>query len=511
MVGVKKIQTEEIIRATGGQHLSGTGGAMASSVSTDTRTLAHDAAFFALSGEHFDAHNFLDQAAPTASMLIVSKPECVPSDFNGDVIAVPDTLTAYQDLAAWYCGRIGPKVIAVTGSVGKTSLKDMIVAGCAPYRKTAGSLGNHNNHIGVPETILSMDTGTEILVLEMGMNHAGEIHRLAEIGRPDIAAISNIGIAHQEHFDKADGIFRAKMEIVDFFKPEGCLIINGDDPNLAALKEMDGYTGRLFSAGSDRHCDYRVVDFRLNPKGESAFSIHHGALSQDFRLPFCGIYYGVTTAIAVAVLAEIGIDMAQAAEALKHMARTPHRLEMIRRPEYTLIDDSYNASPDSMIAALESLAAVSGKRRIAVLAGMNELGKDSENLHRATGLAVAHANIDLLVAVGDKAMAIADGALAQMDANRVVRCASNGAAIEFLRSQIKSGDTILVKGSRTMRTEEIIWALTDDNISAASGVGECSAPGAAERFASGVGECPAPKDENHSAPGSGQCGGKGRS
>jgi UDP-N-acetylmuramoyl-tripeptide--D-alanyl-D-alanine ligase len=151
--------------------------------------------------------------------------------------------------------------------------------------------------------------------------------------------------------------------------------------------------------------------------------------------------------------------MAQVAEALKQMARTPHRLEIIRQAGYTVLDDSYNASPDSMLAALDSLVSITGKRRIAVLAGMNELGEDSEMLHRATGIAVAHANIDLLVAVGDKAAAIADGALEAMDVGRVVRCPSNAAATEFLRSQIEEGDVLLVKGSRTMQTEQIVFAL----------------------------------------------------
>jgi UDP-N-acetylmuramoyl-tripeptide--D-alanyl-D-alanine ligase len=453
---LKELTIKETIRAVDGRLLAGRETDTYKGVSTDSRTAFGDDLFFAIEGERFDAHDFLSQAAGNGcNALVVSRGDAVPKDFGGAVIEVSDTLRAYQDLAAYYRNLIGPATIGVTGSVGKTSIKDMLAFVCGAARRTVRSEKNYNNHIGVPRTIFEMEEDTEALILEMGMNHSGEIRRLAEIGRPDIAIISNIGVIHREHFDSDDGIFNAKMEITSLFGKDNVLVVNGDDPYLKRVREMPNRPYRLVTVGTDESCDFRVEDPQYTGDSEISFRITRGRESQRFILPVAGLYNGVNAGLAVAALRELGIGMGESSEIMRTMARTAHRLQLLECEGIKVIDDTYNAGPDSMRSGVEYLMAVSGDRKIAVLAGMNELGDRSSALHEDLGCFVAASGIDLLVTVGEKARDIAEGA--RMDEHR--HFADNAAAAAFLIEQKQNGDVYLVKGSRSMRMEEIVDAL----------------------------------------------------
>ncbi|MDR1069069.1 MAG: UDP-N-acetylmuramoyl-tripeptide--D-alanyl-D-alanine ligase, partial [Clostridiales Family XIII bacterium] len=406
-----KLTAEEISLAVAGRIIRGSGAETAAGASTDTRSVRAGSLFFALKGEYFDAHDFLaDVPDDMCRIIVVSRPETVPAGFSGAVIAVDDTLVAYQDLAAYVRMRMSPKVIGVTGSVGKTSLKDMIARICSEKFKTISTDMNYNNEIGVPMTILSMPEGTEVLVLEMGMDHAGEIERLARIARPDVAVIGNIGLSHRENFGSDDGIYLAKMEITTFLHEGNALVVNGDDEYLRQVADLPGITYAVVTAGTGAVCDFVAKDIAYVSERELGFRIEHGGESARFSIPAAGKYNGVTAALASAAVSELGVTLEQSAEALRTLKRTPHRLDLITANGVKVIDDVYNASPSSMASGIEYLMAVSGERKIAVLAGMNELGDDSRGHHRDTGKQAARAGVDMVVTVGEKARDIADGA-----------------------------------------------------------------------------------------------------
>ena len=480
-------------------------------VSTDTRTLLEGEAFFALKGENHDAHDHLGEAAGKgAALLVVSDASKAPEGFAGAVMVVKDTLRAYQDLASYYLRRMDPFVVAVTGSVGKTTLKDMIACILAEYARVHRTEGNLNNQIGLPRTILSADEGTEVLVVEMGMERAGEIERLADIARPHVCAITNIGVSHRENFSADDGILKAKYEIAAFLGKGDALVIG--PAGSAGLEELaeagsleKGYkllrVAEKGSAGEASAC-FVVSPVRVDETDAavSLFEIEksgrNGAVA--FSVPMAGTYAGMSAAMAAAACSRAGVSLADAARALKKLARTPHRLEPVRAGGVLVIDDTYNASPDSAKSGLEYLKNVPAKRRLAVLADMNELGAGSEALHRETGAAAVRAGADCVYAFGDKARQIAEGAGGAAEAARAPgtekasapgtekapapgteKAPSPGTEkapvagvfwfgpeqraelIERLRGELREGDAVYVKGSRAMKMEEIVQALTE--------------------------------------------------
>ncbi|MDR2163514.1 MAG: UDP-N-acetylmuramoyl-tripeptide--D-alanyl-D-alanine ligase [Clostridiales Family XIII bacterium] len=459
---MRKISIEEITKNTEGRILRGTPGAEVSGVSTDTREIVRGDAFFALTGKRHDAHDFLgDAVAAGSTALIVERGETVPVDYDGAIILVSDTLAAYQNLASWYRQTVGPAVIAVTGSVGKTTLKDMIATAASARYRTLATEKNYNNHVGVPKTIFRMSGDTELLVLEMGMNHAGEIRLLTEIARPDAAVITNIGVSHRENFDSDNGILHAKLEVASLFGIENALFVNGDDTALRSHAERDDLPYDVVTAGESEGCDYRITHPEYTGEAEIGFGLQYGReATVQFRIPAAGRYVGVSAALAVAVLSRFGISSSEVAERLKEFERTGHRLNLMVSGGLRIIDDTYNASPDSMRSAIDYLSSFGGYRKIAVLAGMNELGEDSETLHYGVGEYAASTGVDILAAVGEKAATIADGFSAgSQGKSSVEKCVDNDDAISALLSIVKEGDVVLVKGSRAYGTEGIVSAL----------------------------------------------------
>jgi UDP-N-acetylmuramoyl-tripeptide--D-alanyl-D-alanine ligase len=420
--------------------------------------------FFALVGEKHDAHDHLAEvAAKGASKMVVSDASKVPADFLGEVVVVEDTLRAYQEEASAWLRKVDPFVVAVTGSVGKTTLKDMVACILRGAMKTHATHGNFNNQVGVPKTILDMPPGTEALVLEMGMEWPGEIRRLCEIARPDACAITNIGVSHREHFDSDDGIRLAKFEIASFLGPSGALVIDpANDAGLLALAEQgaaqQGYALLTVGGGGD----YAVSDVRYSSGGLLSCEIcdkrfsepGEGGECERFALPVAGAYAAVSAAMAAALCSRAGISLAQASAALKGLEVTAHRLQPRKGSGILVIDDTYNASPDSMRSGLEYLRVVPGGRKIAVLADMNELGENSERLHFESGRLAAALGLDAVYTYGGKAAKIAEGADAQDG-----WFSEKGALVARLLAGREEGDVYYIKGSRSMRMEEVVEAL----------------------------------------------------
>jgi len=471
----------EIVKATNGVPAGAVDadtGRTIAGVSTDTRTLAAGQAFFALVGENHDAHDHLDEAASKgAALLVISDPGSVPAGFERTVLVVEDTLRAYQDLAAYYRKKVDPFVIAVTGSVGKTTAKDMIGCILSEYSRVYYTQGNLNNHIGLPRTILEMEEDTEILALEMGMSFKGEIERLCEIALPDVSVITNIGMSHRENFDSDDGILKAKFEITAFLGEGGTLVIDsGGNAELEKIALGDsrakGYDLiRVASEGTDAAgtAEYVVSKTRISEDdvGVTLFDIREAADGETvpFEIPAPGAYVGVSAALASAAAARTRVKLADSAKALKNLKRTAHRLDPIKAGGVLVIDDTYNASPDSVRSGLEYLKNVSAQKRVAILADMNELGSDSEAMHRDAGAAAVLMGADGIYAYGEKAGWIADGAEEAARGKPLPKIGyyrpdEKEKLIQDLREEIAAGSAIYIKGSRTMKMEEVVDALT---------------------------------------------------
>jgi len=463
------IASDKIIDIVGGKLLkAGDASALLTGVSTDTRSLESGDVFFALSGEKFDAHDFLDIAADRgAGALIVSNPsaaERIISSLSGPLILVDDTLKALQDLAAYYKKTIAPYTIGVTGSVGKSGLKEMIncvITGAG--LRAASTAGNFNSQIGLPLSILYMPEDTEVLTLEMGMSHSGEIAKLAGIARPEAAVITNVGISHRENFKDDDGIFRAKMEIASYFGENETLVINADDAKLSTLL-FGSSAYRIISCGKGKDCEYRIGHAEYDNDGRLCFSLRHSGEDVEFVIPQGGCHLAYSAALAAAVVAKLGISPEQTAEYLRKYEGMPHRLQLFREDMFCVVDDTYNACPDSMKTALDYLMSLrsdeEGGRSIAVLAGMNELGDDSRELHRMTGEYASLVGVDILIAVGDKAGDIYNGFIPRGEGKDKIPVKTNEEATDLLKGLIREGDRILVKGSRSYATEEIVARIT---------------------------------------------------
>jgi UDP-N-acetylmuramoyl-tripeptide--D-alanyl-D-alanine ligase len=295
------------------------------------------------------------------------------------------------------------------------------------------------------------------------MNHADEIRLLTGIARPDAAVITNIGVSHRENFSSDDGILHAKLEIASYFGVENALFVNGDDPALRTHAERTDIAYDVVTAGESEGCYYRITHPEYTGEEEIGFGLQYGREATiQFRIPAAGLYNGISAALTVATLSRFGISAPDVAERLSQLKRTEHRLKLITGAGFRIIDDTYNASPDSMRSAIDYLVSFTGGRRIAVFAGMNELGDRSVELHGDVGKYAFEAGVDILAAVGEKAFAIADGfSVASGGKGTVKTYADNDEAIKGLGASARDGDTVLVKGSRTFRTEEIVEALAE--------------------------------------------------
>jgi len=439
-------------------------------VSTDSRTVQAGNVFVALRGERFDGHSFLDDAVRRgAACVLVSDTACLGATrlaANGadpGVIGVADTEKALQDLAAAHRRGFQGSVVAVTGSNGKTTVKEMTASVLQCWLSTHKTSGNLNNHIGVPLAVLSLDLLKRVLVLELGMNHLGEISRLCEIARPDVGVITNIGQAHLGGLGSVEAIQQAKGELTASLPSTGVAIVNADDPRTLALGRQSA--ARLLTFGQSQDADVRGwVRENLGLGGTRCCIVVDGR-RHDVRLRVPGTHQIMNALAAAAVGITLDVPVERIVWALQRHRGVRGRLAVRRgREDVWLIDDTYNANPQSMQEALRFLAGVPGAgRRIAVLGDMFELGETGPALHQEIGFAVSNAGIHTLIALGASARYIAHGARqAGMECRRIHHAQSQQEVLDALDEIAQPRDVILFKGSRGMAMERLVEALADD-------------------------------------------------
>ena len=440
---------------SGARLLSGDPMAMAGRVCTDTRQITPGCLFVALRGEHFDAHDFVDQAATGgAAVVLVSRPVAVPDSVG--VILAEDTLAALQKLAAAWRREWGGLVIGLTGSNGKTSTKDMIRSVMARRFTVCGTRGNLNNHIGLPLSILEAGAGDSHGVFEMGMNHPGEIAPLAAIAAPDAGVITNIGTAHIEFMGTREAIALEKGMLAEAVHPDGIVILNANDPFTPQIAARS--RARVMTAGKDAG-DVSISDIRTSGSGCTFFLYLPDKSRTQVQLPVPGRHMAGNAALAAAVGFHFGLRAEEIVEGLESVILTQGRIQIVTLDGLLFIDDSYNANPDSMRAALDTLHSFTCTgQRIAVLGHMGELGEAAGKEHHDLGAAVYESGADQLCVVGSgDAELISRGYLEAGGAEETHHAFSNHASCAaWLRGHTGPTDIILVKGSRSAAMERVI-------------------------------------------------------
>ena len=423
------------------------------SISTDTRTISKGAVFVALSGEFFNGNDYIDIAVQKGAVAVVATEN---KEIKTPLIKVKDATKAYQDIANYYRNREGFKVVAITGSSGKTTTKDMVACVLEKKFKVSKTYKNNNNEIGLPYTILSSPEETDILVLEMGMRSLGEIKTLTETAEPDIGIITNVGIAHVGELGSEVNILKAKKELFDEMKSSGVAIINGEDKHAVTLEDSFPGTKKIF--GFHDNATIKATDIVL---GESicSFTVERDGEKYYAELPFTGEHLILDALVALETGALLGVSINHGIDALKKKV-SPGRMFVEKlKGNITILDDVYNANPDSTKASLKVLTGYKG-RKIAILGDMRELGALEKPLHKEVGAYVATLGIDYLITVGSASNNIWQGAIdGGMNTNQAFFYMTNEDAYKKLNELLKENDTVLIKGSRLVGMERIIELL----------------------------------------------------
>ena len=439
-------------------HAEGIAGVEAVGVSTDSRTVRPGDLFFAIRGDNFDGHEYVEDAfAKGACAAVVSEARASGAcASDGPRLFVPDTVDALLRLSGWYRDRFEVPVVAITGSNGKTTTKDMTASVLSRLYRTVKTRGNYNNHIGVPMTLFELTSEHEAAVVEMGMNHSGEIARLAEAARPSVGVITNVSEAHMETMRDVDTIAAAKAELLDALPADGTAVLNWDDERVKALWTRG--PGNVITFGLSPDAEVRATDIEAGAEGVS-FELADGG---RVELPVPGRHNVMNALAAIAVGRSMGVPDDDAIAGLAEFEISPMRMSLVRVGSWTIINDAYNCNPGSLVAALEVLVEAAGERTSAAALGdMLELGDTSERAHREAGARAAELGVDRLYLLGTEVSALEAGALeAGMPASRVRTYESKTALVETLRKELDEPAVLLVKGSRGMRMEEVVELLT---------------------------------------------------
>ena len=419
-------------------------------VSIDSRDVDENTIFFAIKGERFDAHDFIKDVADKGVGAIVShkKVEC-----SAPIIYVDDTKKALLEFASYYRRSIDELlVIGLTGSVGKTTTKEMVACVLAQKGETIKTEGNLNNEIGVPKTLFRLESSTKNSVVEMGMDGAGQISVLTKCAKPDCGIITNVGVSHIENLGSREGILNAKLELLEGLPKGAPLFLNGDNDMLSTVKTDDYKV--IFFGIENKNCD--VLAEEITEIGlATEFVAVKGDIRQKITIPTVGIHnvYDALTAFAVGL--EYGVSPEKIAEGLLNYTPSGMRQRIKEVGGITVIEDCYNASPDSQKAGLNSLSKIAKDRKIAVLGDMLELGSYSETAHRNVGEYAAESNVDMLFTYGKESQFMADSAK-KAGLNKVFAFTDKDELTKSLLTELRTGDTVLFKASRGMKLEEII-------------------------------------------------------
>ncbi len=453
---MEALNIQEIIEAVHGKLLGDydSDEAVVTSVETDSRTIHLGSLFIPLVGERFDGHAYIESALEGGAVGCLTQREresYLPGKFY---IKVDNTRKALRDLAVWYKTRFHIPVVAIVGSVGKTTTKDMVSAVLSERYEVLKTEGNLNNDIGLPLTVLRLEKKHQIAVLELGINHPGEMEYLAEIAQPAVVVMTNIGDAHIEAFGCRENTLAAKAKVFDYALPGYTAVLNGDDPLLCAL--ADTLTGDVRLCGKGEGSAYRAGELETDWKSQVSCLVTTPAGTCRMDIPALGEHMVYPTLMACAVGARFGMTLDEVADGVRNFAPTKMRMNVLDRGDgVTILDDAYNANPQSMRAAIEVLDGYSGSYKIAVLGDMFELGPLSGALHAGVGQFLGKSHVDCLVAVGEEAKGIYDAAVT----SQVPECyyyETVEEAFLALHDLVRPDATILVKASRGMHFERIV-------------------------------------------------------
>jgi UDP-N-acetylmuramoyl-tripeptide--D-alanyl-D-alanine ligase len=429
-------------------------------ISIDSRTVREGELFIAIRGERYDGHDFVpDVIRKGAWGAIVDRSalEAKYADISGlrNIIPVEDTLFSLQEMALMHRKKFTVPLIAVTGTNGKTTTKEMLASILLQRGPVLKNEGNLNNHIGVPLTLLKLEARHKAAIIEMGMSGLGEIETLARLALPSVGVITNIGPAHLQFLGSMDRVAQAKGELLQTMRSDGTAVLNADDRYFTALRNK--YSGRVLSFGIDGPADVQARDI-VQARGLTDLALHADGRSVLVRLRTVGRHNVYNALAAAAAALATGLPLETVKFGLEEFRPVAMRSELKVLNGRTVLADYYNANPASMKAALETLASLTGgKRAVAVLGDMLELGDAEVEAHRETGRTVFRLGIDLLICVGPLARHIAEGAVAAgMARNRVFEAETTARAAEILREHSRSDDTVLVKGSRGMKMERVL-------------------------------------------------------
>lgn len=427
-------------------------------VSTDTRTIKNGQLFIPLIGEFFNGHEFIEKAIDNgAGASLWSKNQPIP-DIDFPFILVEDTLLALQQLARDYREQLDIKIVGITGSNGKTSTKDILDALLSSKYKTQKTLGNLNNHIGVPLSILDLDEDTEIAVIEMGTGDFGEMALLTSIAKPNVAMITNIGSAHLEWFFTLENVAIEKLDIVNELNPNGLFVYFGDDTLLINKVPHKEIKQKVLKYGSGENNDYICELISLEEDG--LYFKLKSPFESEFFLPLLGEHniYNATAAILVANYFDIPLENIQ--YGLDHINHTGSRNELVKANGFSILNDSYKSNPNSLKAALYTLYNMKQfKQKIVVLGDMQGLGEKEIEMHEEIGREIAPNEIEYIVTIGPLSKSLAEGSKVNFPENRVFSCDTNDEVMEVLKEIIKPNGVVLVKASRAFELENIVKRL----------------------------------------------------
>ncbi len=424
----------------------------------DTRKINEGDCYIGIKGENTDGNLFYKDAFDKGASLVIldnyqynEEDEEYLAKNDKSIVVVEDTIKALGNLAKYKRSLFKIPVVAVTGSAGKTSTKDIIYSVLKSRYKTQKTIGNQNNHLGLPLTVLALDDSSEVLVLEMGMNHLGEISYLTNIALPSVVVITNVGTAHIGNLGSRENILRAKLEILEGLSDDGVVVINNDNDLLHDwyIKNKDKYN--ILTVGVENASDFQASDIKVLKNG-SSFSCN----GEEYKVLVGGEHFIYNSLVAIAVANVFDIDVKGVQKGIKNFELSSNRMNIIDNEDIMIIDDSYNANYDSMNYAIKYLGNLDG-RRIAVLGTMRELGKYSEKLHRDIGNLIVEENIDILITVGDYAKYINEEALKLgFLAENSYHFSNNKDAIKLINEIKKRDDKILVKASNSLNFGEIV-------------------------------------------------------
>ena len=458
---MERITFEEIVEAVKGKIYIKGSDTEINAVSTDTRKLEKGNLFIALKGENFNGNEYITLASEKgASLCIVDEIKFKDEEINNytTVILVENTKEALLDLAMYYRSKLLVKIVGITGSTGKTSTKDLTAAVLSSKYKVFKTKGNFNNEIGLPLMMFQIDNSYDIAILEMGMSNLGEIHRLARVAKPEVAIITNIGVSHIENLITRENILKAKMEITDFFNKSGILVLNGDNDLLNTVKSKDY---NIIKIGIENGREYIAKDILLEENSisfevEEKNEVDHHRIFVDVP----GKHNVLNSLLAIACGRILNLCYEDIAEGIKNLETTSMRLDIVRGEKFTIVDDCYNASPDSMIAALDVLINLKGRKKIAILGTMKELGDKAYEAHKKIGEYAKEKEIDLLITVGEFNKAFSEGF---SNLNKHIPCINDEEAFNSIKEHICEDDAVLVKASRSMKFEAIVNKLKNIN------------------------------------------------